>query len=62
MRFYGCVIFDAIIRNEKTQRILSESTLTIIFIYNYNRNNKDILYSNCIVNKLMEHNMSASDD
>ena len=27
MRFYACVIFDAIIRNEKTQRILSESTL-----------------------------------
>ena len=28
MRFYACVIFDAIIRNEKTQRILSESTLS----------------------------------
>ena len=27
MRFYACVIFDVIIRNEKTQRILSESTL-----------------------------------
>ena len=25
--FYACVIFDAIIRSEKTQRILSESTL-----------------------------------
>ena len=28
MRFYACVIFDAIIRNEKMQRILSESTLS----------------------------------
>ena len=27
MRFYACVIFDVIIRSEKTQRILSESTL-----------------------------------
>ena len=30
MRFYACVIFDAIIRNEKTQRILSESTFSRI--------------------------------
>ena len=28
MRFYACVIFDAIIRNKKTQRSLSESTLS----------------------------------
>ena len=29
MRFYACVIFDAIIRSKTTQRILSESTLTL---------------------------------
>ena len=33
MRFYACVIFDAIIRNEKTQRSLSESTQTPQLIY-----------------------------
>ena len=32
MRFYACVIFDAIIRNEITQRILSESTLMILLL------------------------------
>ena len=34
MRFYAGVIFDAIIRNEKTQRILSESTLIEHNCYN----------------------------
>ena len=32
MRVFACVIFDAIIRNEKTQRILSESTLISPFL------------------------------
>ena len=27
---YACVIFDVIIRSEKSQRILSECTLTVI--------------------------------
>ena len=39
MRFYTCVIFDAIIRNEKTQRILSESTLSLEDYYGYTTSN-----------------------
>ena len=34
MRFYACIIFDAIIRNEKTQRIQSKRTLRSCLLVN----------------------------